>query len=144
MVNYPKKASKKKVPEEIYAVSVISRIIESKNDEEAQKEYLVVKRPEKGLLSGQLQFIACKLKSLTSEQVLELEQTRNLRNSKMKLNLSLKEFSFDYRMNESNKYMASIGMCEKCIACVYSRKDVGSFIHTFSHLKHHLLVTAAR
>ena len=75
VTEYPKKARKKPIPEETYAVSVISRLRAS-----TISEFLVMKRGQ-GLLAGQWQFICAKLSSRTAEEVAEdAENAQNKKN----------------------------------------------------------------
>mmetsp|Transcript_11326 Transcript_11326/g.12827 ORF Transcript_11326/g.12827 Transcript_11326/m.12827 type:complete len:420 (-) Transcript_11326:1782-3041(-) len=145
VIQYPKKAKKKTLPDEVYAVTVVSR----PNDK--SMEYLVMQRPKKGLLAGQWQFICTKMFSRTAKEVEESENSiRNSKTNSCKTKVTTKN-SFDNgthystRKEETDKYLRNaIGMCVDCIDSLKPRVDIGSFIHTFSHIRHHLYVESAR
>ena len=56
------------------------------------------------------------------------------------------ETSYTDRKASSDLFVRgnAVGVCESCFACPPSRKDLGKFTHTFSHLRHHLLVESIK
>ncbi|XP_030852406.1 adenine DNA glycosylase-like [Strongylocentrotus purpuratus] len=99
VMNYPRKPKKKPLKQQVIAVCIVER---ETNDEE---EYLIVQRPDTGLLAGMWEFPSIEIAEETSRQ-----KSRNKIDSYLKdtLNMTLKT--------------------------VKDRKHIIQFVHMFSHI----------
>ncbi|XP_030852703.1 adenine DNA glycosylase isoform X1 [Strongylocentrotus purpuratus] len=99
VMNYPRKPKKKPLKQQVIAVCIVER---ETNDEE---EYLIVQRPDTGLLAGMWEFPSIEIAEETSRQ-----KSRNKMDSYLKdtLNMTLKN--------------------------VKDRKHIIQFVHMFSHI----------
>ncbi|XP_074284001.1 adenine DNA glycosylase [Silene latifolia] len=111
VTDYPPKVIKAKQRNEIAAVCVLE-IIENQNsveDAHNSNQYLLVKRPEKGLLAGLWEFPSV---------LLEKEASMAIR--RKTIDKFLKQ-SFNLNVNENYE--------------VILRDDVGEYVHVFSHIR---------
>ena len=109
-VNYPVKAKKKVIPEKTYRVSMISRDVH-----DGLVQYLTIKRPNKGLLAGQYEFVSLE----TDNENLGKKRKRNGCNP-----------------SRVDKFLQDAGLCNACTADRNDSKELGRFTHTFSHVRY--------
>ncbi|KAF9211315.1 hypothetical protein BGZ59_008236 [Podila verticillata] len=119
VTQYPRKAVKKAPRDE----AILERIRKLDGDSDPVSEYLLVKRPEKGLLAGMWEFP-------TVEQD-QLDRDKQGNGSKEYTPSTYKE-----RSASSIKFMTdTLGLDWVTDASVASRNDLGSVQHLFSHIK---------
>ena len=109
VMNYPKKAQKKVIPEKMYNVSVVTR-----TGEDGEVEYLTIRRPETGLLAGQYEFLS-----------LEVETVQ----AKKRKRQGCLNHRIDAMLEDS-------GVCVSCVGTKEERQELGGFKHTFSHIRY--------
>ncbi|KAF9383473.1 hypothetical protein CPC16_008899 [Podila verticillata] len=123
VTQYPRKVVKKAPRDEECAVAILERIRKLDGDSDPVSEYLLVKRPEKGLLAGMWEFP-------TVEQD-QLDRDKQGNGSKEYTPSTYKE-----RSASSIKFMTdTLGLDWVTDASVASRNDLGSVQHLFSHIK---------
>uniref|UniRef100_A0A7S2RQD0 Adenine DNA glycosylase n=1 Tax=Mucochytrium quahogii TaxID=96639 RepID=A0A7S2RQD0_9STRA len=108
---YPVKSQRKVLPVENYAVTVFSK---QRVSQEGEKEYLLTKRPPKGLLAGQWEFLHVPIK----------EDSLKCVNKRRK--------AVERWTAKNPQHLAPCNICRSS----GQASDVGSFKHTFSHLRH--------
>ncbi|KAF9303463.1 hypothetical protein BGZ74_003706 [Mortierella antarctica] len=120
VTQYPRKAVKKAPRDEECAVAILERI--RKIGDSPISEYLLIKRPEKGLLAGMWEFPT-------------VEQDQLDRDKHGKASKDYTPSTYKERSNSSIKLMSdSLGLDWVQGASV-SRTDLGSVQHLFSHIK---------
>ncbi|KAF9322358.1 hypothetical protein BG003_000029 [Podila horticola] len=122
VTQYPRKAVKKAPRDEECAVAILERIRKD-GDGDPISEYLLVKRPEKGLLAGMWEFPT-------------VEQDQLDRDKHGKASDDYTPSTYKERSTSSSKFMSdTLGLDWITDASVVSRKDLGSVQHLFSHIK---------
>jgi len=107
---YPIPTKRKELPVEKFAVAIFEQ-------NEPEKRFLFAQRPKRGLLANQWEFLLARMSNKESHC---LESRR----AAIKEFLDSKQVKFP---------------CEKC-EDAGKRHDCGDFVHTFTHLRHHLHV----
>ncbi|KAG0032350.1 hypothetical protein BGZ82_006581 [Podila clonocystis] len=121
VTQYPRKAVKKAPRDEECAVAILERI--RKDGDCSISEYLLVKRPEKGLLAGMWEFPT-------------VEQEQLDRDKHGKASKDYTPSTYNERSASSIKFMSgTLGLDWVTDTSVVSRKDLGSVQHLFSHIK---------
>jgi A/G-specific adenine glycosylase len=147
---FPLKTKKKAVPEFSIAVAVLHRERRGQPAERGVKrvapemEYLLVKRPETGLLADQWEFINVEIQQSRAESEGEGEDEGAVgeppRGAQCAPQLSLagRRSRVDERLRSDH----ALALWAPCHACVKAsaRSDCGTFSHNFSHRRHHLFV----
>ncbi|KAF9432735.1 hypothetical protein BGZ76_010386 [Entomortierella beljakovae] len=117
VTQYPRKAAKK-APQ--CAVSILERTRKNNKSKESVSEFLLVKRPEKGLLAGMWEF-----------PTVEQEQLQKLQKS-----TPPKPSTYKQRSEASRKYMEETLGLDWIKDCKdIQRRDLGSVQHLFSHIR---------
>ncbi|KAG0263197.1 hypothetical protein DFQ27_001883 [Actinomortierella ambigua] len=126
VTQYPRKAVKKAPRDEECAVSILHRVWRSDDDGGTQRsEYLLVKRPNQGLLAGMWEFPTVEQEELGKEKAARL---------KAKAADSLSDYQ--HRSQSSDSFLRTrlgINLAECCDSVV--RQDLGSATHLFSHIR---------
>jgi adenine-specific DNA glycosylase len=156
---FPLKAKKKAVPEFTFAVAVLHRQRPEQHAAHGEvcskrcapeTEYLLVKRPEAGLLAGQWEFLHVEIEEAAAKSEGEdkdqderdsvsAEPPRGARRLPQP-SLADRRSRIDARLS-SDETLALWAPCHACVKAS-ARSDCGAFSHTFSHRKHHLFVEA--
>ncbi|KAF9953050.1 hypothetical protein BGZ70_000384 [Mortierella alpina] len=124
VTQYPRKAAKKAPRDEECAVSILERVRKDTQSDTLVSEFLLVKRPDKGLLAGMWEF-----------PTVEQDQLRAHNNN---LNNSNKEESSTYqqRSSSSRKYLTeTLGQNWIDESKSVQLRDLGSVQHLFSHIR---------
>ncbi|KAG0089463.1 hypothetical protein BGZ92_004750 [Podila epicladia] len=120
VTQYPRKAVKKAPRDEECAVAILERI--RKVGDSPISEYLLVKRPEKGLLAGMWEFPT-------------VEQDQLDRDKRGKASKDYTPSTYKERSNSSVKFMSDNLGLDWVQGASVSRTDLGSVQHLFSHIK---------
>ncbi|KAF9925991.1 hypothetical protein FBU30_004314 [Linnemannia zychae] len=118
VTQYPRKAVKKAPREEECAVSIVEHMATNPETGESKSKFLLVKRPEKGLLAGMWEFP-------TVEQ------------DQLKAHHKISDHSdYKQRSESSHKYLIDTLGMDWINTCVnIQRQDLGSVQHLFSHIR---------
>lgn len=104
-------------------MAILERIRKLDGDSDPVSEYLLVKRPEKGLLAGMWEFPT-------------VEQDQLDRDKQGKASKDYTPSTYKERSASSIKFMTdTLGLDWVTDASVVSRNDLGSVQHLFSHIK---------
>lgn len=135
VATYPAPKAKKVIPEETYKVLVFVRKL-SQEDGSKVKQFLVCKRPSKGLLANQLEFLMIRIDS---------EQPKKRKRSGDSMD---QPSSQQVRRLACHVLREKLRFCNSCSTDLLSkkakrigwRKDSGHYTHVFTHLKHKLMI----
>lgn len=121
VTDYPMKVLKPKPREEFAAVCVVEMSPENVNGNflctsSDRNSFLLVKRPQKGLLAGLWEFPSVLLSGLN-------------------LSLNERKAAMDQYLKSSLGIQTSQGLCKEIL-----RKSVGQYIHVFSHIRLHMYI----
>ncbi|KAI7832337.1 DNA glycosylase [Gamsiella multidivaricata] len=118
VTQYPRKAAKKAPRDEECAVSILERVRSDKESGESKSEFLLVKRPDKGLLAGMWEFPTVEQDQLQTDH----KQTE----------LS----TYSQRSESSRRYLSETLKLDWIKDCKdLQRRDLGSVQHLFSHIR---------
>ncbi|GJJ68256.1 A/G-specific adenine glycosylase [Entomortierella parvispora] len=118
VTQYPRKAAKKAPRDEECAVAILERVISEKADGTLNSEFLLVKRPAKGLLAGMWEFPTVELEQLQADHSLDGPST------------------YKQRSSSSLKYMIDVlGLDWLRDNKDIERRDLGNAQHLFSHIR---------
>ncbi|KAF9547052.1 hypothetical protein EC957_008901 [Mortierella hygrophila] len=118
VTQYPRKAIKKAPREEECAVSILERRTTSLETSETKSAFLLVKRPEKGLLAGMWEFPTVEQDQLQASHKISSLST------------------YKQRSESSCKYLVETLGLDWIKTCTdIQRRDLGSVQHLFSHIR---------
>ncbi|KAF9575783.1 hypothetical protein EC968_001570 [Mortierella alpina] len=126
VTQYPRKAAKKAPRDEECAVSILERVREDAKSGTSISEFLLVRRPDKGLLAGMWEFPTVEQDQLRSHH----NNNHDNNNSELKLS------TYEQRSSSSRKYLTEtlgqswIDQCKDVKV-----RDLGSVQHLFSHIR---------
>ncbi|KAF9953490.1 hypothetical protein BGZ72_005378 [Mortierella alpina] len=130
VTQYPRKAAKKAPRDEECAVSILERVHEDTKSGKFVSEFLLVRRPDKGLLAGMWEF------PTVEQDQLRAAQNNNNSNSKSKLALSSELSTYKQRSSSSRKYLTeTLGQSWIDQSKDVQLRDLGSVQHLFSHIR---------
>lgn len=118
VTQYPRKAVKKAPREEECAVSILERRTTSSETGETKSAFLLVKRPEKGLLAGMWEFPTVEQDQLQARHKISSLST------------------YKQRSESSREYLVETLGLDWIKSCTdIQRKDLGNVQHLFSHIR---------
>ncbi|KAF9149969.1 hypothetical protein BG015_008214 [Linnemannia schmuckeri] len=118
VTQYPRKALKKAPREEECAVSILERRTTSSETGETKSTFLLVKRPEKGLLAGMWEFPTVEQDQLQARHKMSSLST------------------YKQRSESSREYLVDTLKLDWVKSFTYiQRRDLGSVQHLFSHIR---------
>ncbi|KAF9110407.1 hypothetical protein BGX27_006366 [Mortierella sp. AM989] len=132
VTQYPRKAVKKAPRDEECAVSILERVRKSADSGESISEFLLVKRPEKGLLAGMWEFPTVEQDQL---QVSD-NQSKSSKKQKSTTPPTLSPSTYKQRSEASRKYLEDtlqLGWIKNCKDI--QKRDLGNVQHLFSHIR---------
>ncbi|KAF9352164.1 hypothetical protein BGX26_009973 [Mortierella sp. AD094] len=134
VTQYPRKAAKKAPRDEECAVSILERRRKSSDPKESVSEFLLVKRPDKGLLAGMWEF------PTVEQDQLQGGGSSSSSNSKMQKSTpsspSPSPSTYKQRSEASRRYLEETLQLDWIKDCKnIQRRDLGSVQHLFSHIR---------
>ncbi|KAF9942439.1 hypothetical protein BGZ67_001796 [Mortierella alpina] len=119
VTQYPRKAAKKAPRDEECAVSILERVREDTKSGASISEFLLVRRPDKGLLAGMWEF-----------PTVEQDQLRAHNSNNLELS------TYKQRSSSSRKYLTeTLGQHWIDASKDVQLRDLGSVQHLFSHIR---------